>query len=55
MNEIDKIHDAFLEYGIATEEEMNLVTAINGTTVEAYYDILFARTGYRSLGQYLNA
>ena len=55
MNEIDKIHDAFLEYGIATEEEINLVTAINGTSVETYYDILYARTGFRSLGQYLNA
>ena len=55
MNKIDEIHDAFLKYGIATEDEINLVTTINGTSVETYYDILYVRTGFRSLGQYLNA
>ena len=38
-------------YGIATEEEINLVTAINGYNEETACNILYARTGYRSFDQ----
>lgn len=37
--------------GIATEEEIRLVTDINGFTEEALLDILYARTGYRNFEQ----
>ena len=40
------------EYGIATQEELQLVTAINGTNVETMEDVLYVRTGYRSFAQY---
>lgn len=36
---------------IATEDEIQLVTSINGYTIETLNDILYVRTGYRSLDQ----
>lgn len=40
-----------IENGIATEDEIDLVCAINGYNQETLNDILYARTGYRSLEQ----
>ena len=39
------------DYGIATEDECQLVTDINGYTKETLLDILYARTGYRNFEQ----
>ena len=39
-------------YGIATTEEISLVTSIIGTTEKAMLDILYSRTGYRSFEQF---
>lgn len=39
-------------YGIATTEEISLVTSINGTTEKTMLDILYSRTGYRSFEQF---
>jgi hypothetical protein len=44
----DQLWDKLIESGIATEEELKLVTCINGYTVETLNDVLFARTGERS-------
>ena len=52
MNTADQIHDTLIELNIATEEEITLVTSIKGSNEETYNDILFARTGYRSLEQF---
>ena len=43
-----------IDNAIATEEELQLVTSINGYSTETLDDILFARTGYRSVDQYEN-
>jgi hypothetical protein len=51
MNNTDQIHDTLIELGIATDEEIALVTSINGINEKSYNDILFSRTGYRSLEQ----
>lgn len=40
-------------YGIATDEELQLVTSINGYTVETLDDVLYVRRGYRSWEQYM--
>lgn len=45
------IWDAIIEHGIATEEELELVTAINGYHDDALNDVLFVRTGYRNIEQ----
>lgn len=42
------MYNYLIDYDIATEEEIALVTAINGDNEEAYEDILFVRTGLRS-------
>ena len=41
------------EYGIATWEELELVTAINGYNEDALNDVIFVRTGYRNIEQLL--
>ena len=44
--------DYLIEYGIATEEEIQLVIDINGLKEETFNDILFVRTGYRNWEQF---
>lgn len=51
--ELNEIYDYFVEYGIATEEEIQLVTDINGWNEDTFNDILFARSEYRDMEQYL--
>ena len=48
-----EIWDAIVEHGIATEEELELVTAINGYHDDALNDVIWVRTGYRSIEQLL--
>jgi len=50
MNE-SEIYDYLLDAGIATEEELDLVTNINGWNKTALNDILYSRTGYRDIEQ----
>lgn len=50
----EEMHDKLVEMGIATEEEVQLVTSINGYNEEAMLDILYARTGYRNFDQMEN-
>ena len=47
----DELWEDLLDRGIATEEEMKLVTCINGFTVQTLNDILYARTGYEDIEQ----
>ena len=54
MNTIDHrevVWDYLIENRIATEDEMRLVTSINGYNVESLNSILYSRTGYRDLEQ----
>ena len=48
-----EIWDAIIEHGIATEEELELVTAINGYHDDALNNVIWVRTGYRKLEQLL--
>lgn len=40
-------------YEIATDEELQLVTDIHGRTEETLLDVLYARTGYRTVENYI--
>lgn len=40
---------------IATNNEIQLVTDINGYSIKTLNDIIFSRTGYRTLEQYLSS
>lgn len=52
MDNLSEIWGRIIEYGIATEEELQLVTSINGYNIEALNDIIDVRTGYHSIEQY---
>lgn len=43
--------DYLVENQIATEEELKLVTCINGYNEDSLLAVLYARTGYRSIEQ----
>ena len=52
MNEeIKKMESYLIETGIATEDEVILVTNINGYNVKTMEDILDVRTGYKHFDQ----
>ena len=53
MNNVDILYDLLIEYGIATENELNLVTDINGYREDVLLDVLYVRTGYRSWEQFM--
>lgn len=53
MYDAADLYNELIERGLFTEEELNLITCINGFTVETLNDCLFARYGYRSLDQML--
>jgi len=46
-----EIWDYIVETGIATEDELRLITSINGTNEDSLNSVLYSRTGYRSLEQ----
>lgn len=47
----EKIWAYIIENGIATEEELKLVTCINGYNDEALNAVIYARTGYHDVEQ----
>ena len=55
MKTLNKYYDFLIENEIATENEVNLVTNINGYNIESFNNILYCKTGYRTKDQYLNS
>ena len=51
LYDIEQMWDYLIESGIATENELCLITAINGYNEETMLDVLYVRTGYRSFEQ----
>jgi len=43
-----------IDYSIATDEEIELVTSLNGYTGETLDDIVYVRTGYQDLEEFKN-
>lgn len=50
--QFNELWDLLIEHGVATEEELQLVTAINGQNITTLNDVLYARTGYRDWEQF---
>ena len=48
---VDEVWDLLNEYGVATQEELELVTCINGYNIDTLNDVVYARTGFRNLDQ----
>ena len=50
--DLEEIWDYLVEMEIATEEELKLITDINGYNEETLNDVIYARSGYHDLEQY---
>ena len=50
-----ELYDFLVEEMHATEDEINLVLCLNGTSMEVLESILYAKTGYRNLNQILES
>ena len=48
---IDKAWDYLIDTGIATYKELELITHINGYTIETLDSVVYARTGYNNIEQ----
>ena len=48
---VDEVWDLLIEYGVATQEELKLITCINGYNIDTLNDVIYARTGYRDIEQ----
>lgn len=51
--DINELYENIVDYGIATEEELQLVIDLIGYSETTLNDVIFARTGFRSMEQYL--
>ena len=51
FKEVNALWDELVEMGLFTEQELQLLTDINGYNVETLNDAIFARYGYRDLEQ----
>ena len=51
IKKIDEVWDLLVEYGVATQEELELITCINGYNIDTLNDVIYARTGYRDIEQ----
>ena len=55
MNDnFDRLYDKLVQLNIATPSEIRLVCNINGHSVETLEDILYAKTGYRNIYQWID-
>ena len=53
QDQLNHMYDTILELELATFEELELVTCINGFNEQAMNDIVYVREGYQTLDQYL--
>ena len=54
MNQqLEKLWDLIINYELATDQSLQLVTRLNGYTLETMEDVLYALTGYRSYEQFM--
>ena len=49
--EIDKIYAKLVENGFFTEQELQLITCINGYSIDTLNDCIYARYGYSDYEQ----
>lgn len=48
---IEYVWELLVDMGIATDEELQLVTSINGYNIDTLNDIIYVRTGYHNIEQ----
>ena len=50
----DQVWQLLLDYDIATEAELHLVTNINGYSVDSLESVIYSRTGLNSVDQLMD-
>lgn len=55
MDNFNELFDSLIDMGFFTEDELVLVTNINGSTIDTLNDCIYARYGYRSFEQMVDA
>ena len=48
---VEQVWDNLAELGVATDEELKLITSINGYSIESLNDVIYARTGFNDYEQ----
>lgn len=51
--QIEKLWDLLVNYELASESTLQLVTRLNGYTLETMEDVLYALTDYHSYEQFM--
>ena len=51
--ELNKLWDLLVNYELASEESLKLVTCLNGYSLETLERVLYALTGFRSYEQFM--
>ena len=51
--DLNELWNTIIGYEIANDDELRLVTDINGYNEETLNDVIYARTGYRDIEQFL--
>ena len=54
-DDVNEMWDNLKTHDIATQSELELVTYINGYSVDTLNDVLYVRTGYRDWQQYMES
>ena len=55
MINLEETWDKIIELEIATESELQLVTSLNGYSIDTLNIVVYARTAYRTLNDYLKS
>ena len=48
---IEQIWDLLIDYNVATQDELDLVTSIDGYSIDTLNSIIYARTAYQNIEQ----
>jgi len=51
VEKVNELYNKLIDEGLFTEEELQLITDINGYSIETLNDCIYARYGYRSYEQ----
>ena len=51
MKKVNELYELIIEYGIASEETLEVITNINGYSIETLNDVIYCVTGYRNFKQ----
>lgn len=54
VNTVEEAWDTLIECGLVSEETLQVVTSINGYSLETLESVLYATAGYHSFAQYLD-